>query len=128
MGVGGLVDFLHPLSIWMFHTMGVVFYGNTMPVNFMEEITMTKKERNDYLYAKLMESRERNPKHYGLSIIGATYEDVRRYANSKECILDELKEKVRNLSIRIKEVASMYSITSAEVKEYFAFHNYSLSF
>lgn len=112
----------------MFHTMGVVFYGNTMPVNFMEEITMTKKERNDYLYAKLMESRERNPKHYGLSIIGATYEDVRRYANSKECILDELKEKVRNLSIRIKEVASMYSITSAEVKEYFAFHNYSLSF
>ena len=94
----------------------------------MEEITMTKKERNDYLYQKLMESRERNPKHYGLSIIGATYEDVRRYANSKECILDELKEKVRNLSMRIKEVASMYSITSEEVKEYFAFHNYSLSF
>lgn len=89
---------------------------------------MTKKERNDYLYQKLMESRKRNPKHYGLSIIGASYEDVRHYANSKECIKEELKEKVRKLSMRIKEVSAMYSITGAEVRSYFQFHNYSLSF
>ena len=91
-------------------------------------MTMTKKERNDYLYQKLMESRKRNPKLYGLTCIGVIYEDVRHYANSKSCDRNELNDKVKRLNERIREVVKLYSLTSAEVKEYFAFHNYSLSF
>lgn len=89
---------------------------------------MTKKEKNDAIYNKLMEHRKRDPKHYGLSLIGASYEDVRRYEHSKVCVAKELKEKKKSLSIRIEEVCSKYSIARAEVKDYFAFHNYSLSF
>lgn len=89
---------------------------------------MTKKEQNDVVYRHLMESRNRDPKHYGLTSIAVAYEDVRNYANSKQCDRKELKYLVERFAMRMREVASLYGLTGEEVKEYFARNNYSLSF
>ena len=89
---------------------------------------MTKKERNEAIYQKLMEGKKRNEKRYGLNCIGASYEDVRNYANSKECDRLELKYLVERFTMRMRELANRYGLSGAEVREYFAFHNYSLSF
>lgn len=86
------------------------------------------KLSNDALYRKLMESRKKDPKHYGLSNIAVAYEDVRNYANSKQCDRKELKYLVERFTIRMREIANRYGLSSAEVREYFALHNYSLSF
>lgn len=86
------------------------------------------KQKNDAIYRRLMQLRKCNPKNYGLTSMAVAYEDVRNYANSKQCDLGELKRKVKELSMRIRELAKLYGLSSAEVKEYFAFHNYSLSF
>ena len=89
---------------------------------------MTKKERNEAIYQKLMEGKKRDAKRYGLNCIGASYEDVRNDANSKECDRLELKDMVERFTMRMRELANRYGLSSAEVREYFAFHNYSLSF
>ena len=89
---------------------------------------MTKKEQNDAIYRHLMESRKRDPKHYGLTSIAVAYEDVRNYANSKQCDRKELKYLVERFAMRMREIAHRYGLTSMEVKEYFARNNYSLSF
>lgn len=89
---------------------------------------MTKKEQNDAIYRKLMESRKRDPKHYGLSSIAVVYEDVRNYANSKQCDRNELKYQVERFTMRMREIAKCYGLSRKEIREYFARHNYSLSF
>ena len=89
---------------------------------------MTKKERNDAIYRKLMEHRKRDPKHYGLTLLGADYEDIRNYAVSAKCVREELAAMVSRFNVRIREVVAMYGITKEELRSYFTFHNYSLSF
>ena len=91
-------------------------------------MSITKQEQNNAIYRHLMESRKRDPKHYGLTSIAVAYEDVRNYANSKRCDRKELKFLVERFTMRMREIAHQYGLSSAEVREYFAFHNYSLSF
>ena len=88
----------------------------------------TKKEQNDAIYRHLMESRKRDPKHYGLSSIAVAYEDVRNYAHSKQCDRNELKYQVERFTMRMREIAGRYGLSGQEVREYFARNNYSLSF
>lgn len=87
-----------------------------------------QKENSAKIYAKLMESRKRDPKHYGLSCIAVAYEDVRNYANSKQCDRKELRILVDRFTMRMREAAKVYGLSSADIREYFARHNYSLSF
>lgn len=101
--------------------------GKLCPIKSVRNYTMDKRS-NDEIYRKLMESRKKDPKHYGLTSIAVAYEDVRNYANSKQCDRKELKYLVERFTMRMREIAHRYGLSSAEVREYFAFHNYSLSF
>lgn len=87
-----------------------------------------QKKKNEELYAKLMESRKKDPKHFGLSCIGASYEDVRNYANSKGCDRKELRILVDRFTMRMREAAKVYGLSSADIREYFTRNKYSLSF
>lgn len=89
---------------------------------------MTKQERNDAIYRHLMESRKRDPKHYGLSSIAVAYEDVRNYAKSEGCDREELKYLAQRLTMRIREVAKNFGLSGEEIRTFFAQKNYSLSF
>lgn len=89
---------------------------------------MTKKERNDAIYKHLKASREKDPKHYGLNCLAVSYEDVRNYAKSEGCDREELKYLAQRLTMRIREVAENFGLSSAEIKAFFAQKNYSLSF
>lgn len=86
------------------------------------------KEKNDRLYQQLMESRRCDPKHFGLAAIGVAYEDVMHYSNSKKVVLEELQYLKEKCLKRMGEVVSRYSLTEADVREYFARNRYSLSF
>lgn len=89
---------------------------------------MTKTEKNAAIYARLMESRRRNPKSYGLSSMAVAYEEVRNYARSEKCDRTELAAMASGLTMRLKELAALYALTGAEVRAYFEGHKYCLTF
>lgn len=83
---------------------------------------------NEEMYRRLMESRKRDPKHYGLTTIAVEYEDVLLYSRSEKKDIEELKWRISKLSERIKEVMNIYKLSIVEIADYFRFHNYSLDF
>jgi len=83
---------------------------------------------NEEMYRQLMESRKRDPKHYGLTTIAVEYEDVLHYSRSEKKDSEELKWRISKLSERIKEVMNIYKLSIVEIADYFRFHNYSLDF
>lgn len=83
---------------------------------------------NNEIYTRLMESRKRDPKHYGLSCIAVAFEDVYIYSNNKEKDEEQLRWMISKLSERIKEVMNLYNISIVEIADYFRFHKYSLDF
>lgn len=89
--------------------------------------TDEKKRRNDIIYQMAMEERSRTPQTYGLSLIGIAYEDILHYANCKQCNRNELADKVNRFKERMKEIVSIYSLTSDEIKAYFIRNHYPLS-
>lgn len=89
-----------------------------------------KRKINDIAYQKAMESRKRNPKRYGLLLIGIAYEDMwRSYSkrkNKEDCTI--LLYYIDRMKIRINEICSIYSISKAEVLDYFEKNRYITSF
>lgn len=83
---------------------------------------------NDEIYHRLMESRKRDPKRYGLTIIAVEYEDVLHYSRSEKKDGEELKWRLLKLSERIKKVMSVYKVSMSEIADYFRSRNYSLDF
>lgn len=83
---------------------------------------------NEEIYRKLMESREKDPKHFGLTSIAVEYEDLRNYSRSGKKDNEELQWRISKLSERIKEVMDIYKLSFVEIADYFRFHNYSLDF
>lgn len=83
---------------------------------------------NEGIYRKLMESRKKDPKHFGLTSIAVEYEDLRNYSRSGKKDNEELQWRISKLSERIKEVMDIYKLSFVEIADYFRFHNYSLDF
>lgn len=83
---------------------------------------------NDSIYKSLMDSRKKNPKHYGLTCIAVEYEDVLNYSRSKKKSSEELRWRISKLKSRIKEVMAMYKLSSIDIADYFRFHNYNIDF
>lgn len=83
---------------------------------------------NEEMYHRLMESRRRDPKHYGLTTIAVEYEDVLLYSRYEKKDSEELKWRISKLSDRINKVMSIYKVSMSEIADYFRFHNYSLDF
>lgn len=83
---------------------------------------------NEEIYRKLMDSKARNPKHFGLTNIAVEYEDLRNYSRSGKKDDEELQWRISKLSERIKEVMDIYKLSFVEIADYFRLHNYSLDF
>lgn len=83
---------------------------------------------NEEIYRKLMESRKKDPKHFGLTSIAVEYEDLRNYSRSGKKDNEELQWRISKLSERIEEVMDIYKLSFVEIADYFRFHNYSLDF
>lgn len=83
---------------------------------------------NEEIYRKLMELREKNPKHFGLTSIAVEYEDLCNYSRSKKKSSEELQWRIWKLSERIKEIMNIYKLSFVEIADYFRLHNYSLDF
>ena len=83
---------------------------------------------NEEIYRKLMDSKARNPKHFGLTRIAVEYEDLRNYSRSGKKDNEELQWRISKLSERIKDVMDIYKLSFVEIADYFRFHKYSLDF
>lgn len=97
---------------------------------------MNKKNINDMLYRKLMQDRRKDPKSYGLSMIGVAYEDLCNYAKSIKVKLEDFVHKseynfeldclFENLRFRMGEIICIYSLTHNDIREYFVRNKYSV--
>lgn len=89
-----------------------------------------KKKINDIAYQKAMESRKHNPKRYGFLLIGIAYEDMwksyTKRKNKEDCTI--LLNNIDRMKIRINEICSIYSISKAEVLDYFKRNRYIVDF
>lgn len=77
---------------------------------------------------EIIRLRNEHPKRFALARIGVAMDDVQNYARSKKCDRMELRSMVHEVSAKIKDLCARYGVSRQELQEYFAFHNYQLSF